>query len=66
VTGSLPATLGELGWRLPPIFGNRGPVDPWGKPYGYRILDGNGFELTSGARVVTTEAAAWKPAATAR
>jgi len=48
-TGSFPATLSELGWRLPPIFGRRGLVDPWGHPYRYRVLDGGRrFELRAG------------------
>jgi hypothetical protein len=48
-TGSLPASLSELGWRLPPIFGHRGPVDPWGNPFRYRVLEGGQrFEISAG------------------
>jgi peptide/nickel transport system ATP-binding protein len=58
-TGTLPETLGELGWRLPPIVGNRGLVDPWGNPYRYRVLDGGRrFELRAGERVRSSEAVA--------
>jgi len=37
VTGSLPATLSDLGWRLPPIFGGLEATDPWGRPIVYRV-----------------------------
>src|SRR5262249_36081292 len=47
LTGSVPASLAELGWRLPPIFGSDGPVDPWGHAFRYRVLPGGGFELTT-------------------
>ena len=48
-TGSLPATLSELGWRLPPIFGHRGAVDAWGNPFRYRVFDdGRRFEIRAG------------------
>jgi hypothetical protein len=48
-TGSLPASLSELGWRLPPIFGHRGPVDPWGNPFRYRVLEGGQrFQISAG------------------
>jgi oligopeptide/dipeptide ABC transporter ATP-binding protein len=53
-TGSLPANLAQLGWRLPPIFGARGPVDPWGNAYRYRLLDdGKRFELGSSRTSIT-------------
>jgi len=61
VTGSLPANLSELGWRLPPIFGNRGPIDPWGAPYRYRAVGGNRFELGSERGVTVTEIAGFTP-----
>jgi oligopeptide transport system ATP-binding protein len=48
LTGALPEHLGDLGWRLPPLFGNRGAVDPWGHGYRYRVLPGGrSFELTT-------------------
>jgi oligopeptide/dipeptide ABC transporter ATP-binding protein len=60
-TGSLPQSLGELGWRLPPIFGNHGPVDPWGKQYGYRVLEGGrAFELTS-SQATTVNRVSFEP-----
>jgi oligopeptide/dipeptide ABC transporter ATP-binding protein len=42
VTGSLPAALHELGWRLPPIFGGVEATDPWGRPIQYRVMKGGG------------------------
>jgi len=48
LTGTVPANLADLGWRLPPLFGNRGPVDPWGRAFRYRPLPKNeGFELST-------------------
>ena len=48
VTGSVPPSIADLGWRLPPLFGPRGPVDPWGRAFRYRVLTGKkGFELCS-------------------
>jgi peptide/nickel transport system ATP-binding protein len=38
VTQTLPASLDELGWRLPPIFGGTRAVDPWGRELVYRVL----------------------------
>ncbi len=40
VTGRFPATLDELGWRLPTIFPNGVPVDPWGRRWVYRVRNG--------------------------
>jgi hypothetical protein len=62
-TGSLPTNLSELGWRLPPIFGNKGPVDPWGTPYRYRALGSNRFELGTGRGVTVSEIAGFSPTA---
>ena len=44
-----PKDLGELGWRLFPIFENGRPVDPWGRPLRYRSpgTDGRPFDLGS-------------------
>jgi len=61
VTGSLPANLSELGWRLPPIVGNRGAVDPWGTPYRYRPLGPKSFELGSQKSMRVTEITGWHP-----
>ena len=61
VTGSLPASLSELGWRLPPILGNRKTSDPWGEPYRYRALGPNRFELASQKTVRVTEITGWHP-----
>ncbi len=48
LTGSVPASIAELGWRLPPLFGNHGAVDPWGRAFRYRLLrDEKGFELST-------------------
>jgi oligopeptide/dipeptide ABC transporter ATP-binding protein len=51
VTDALPKDLDELGWRLPPIVGGVRPIDPWGRPLGYRVLGaaakGARFEVTS-------------------
>jgi oligopeptide/dipeptide ABC transporter ATP-binding protein len=48
LTGTLPASIADLGWRLPPLFGTAGALDPWGHSFRYRVLpDGNGFELTT-------------------
>jgi oligopeptide/dipeptide ABC transporter ATP-binding protein len=48
LTGVVPESIEDLGWRLPPIFGNEGPRDPWGHGFRYRVLpDGSGFELAS-------------------
>jgi oligopeptide/dipeptide ABC transporter ATP-binding protein len=47
--GSYPASLDELGWRLPPILGGTQAVDPWGRALRYRT-PGPGsapFELRS-------------------
>jgi oligopeptide/dipeptide ABC transporter ATP-binding protein len=65
ITGSLPATLGELSWRLPPILGNRRTLDPWGEPYRYRALGPNRFELGSQKTVRVTEIAGFHPDAPA-
>ena len=35
-TGQFPASLTELGWRLPSVFPEGKPVDPWQRNYGYR------------------------------
>jgi oligopeptide/dipeptide ABC transporter ATP-binding protein len=48
LTGTVPASIADLGWRLPPLFGRRGAVDPWGRAWSYRVLpDGGGFELAT-------------------
>jgi oligopeptide transport system ATP-binding protein len=49
LTGSYPAELGELGWRLFPIFENGRPIDPWGNPLRYHSpgADGRPFDLGS-------------------
>ena len=49
LTGSYPKDLGELGWRLFPIFENGRPLDPWGRPLRYRSpgTDGRPFDLGS-------------------
>ncbi len=52
LTGELPSELGELGWRLYPIFEGGRPVDPWGRPWRYRShaatgSDGRSFDLGS-------------------
>jgi oligopeptide/dipeptide ABC transporter ATP-binding protein len=47
-TGSLPKSIDELGWRLPPIFRGAGHVDPWGRALRYRAEEGRPeFELKS-------------------
>jgi oligopeptide transport system ATP-binding protein len=61
VTGSLPASLAELGWRLPPILRNRKTLDPWGAPYRYRALGPNRFELGSEKSVRVTEITGFYP-----
>lgn len=48
LTGSVPPSIADLGWRLPPLFGGHGAVDPWGRAFRYRVLpDNKGFELTT-------------------
>jgi oligopeptide transport system ATP-binding protein len=51
VTASLPESLDDLGWRLPPIVGGTRAVDPWGRPLVYRVLGaaekGARFEVAS-------------------
>jgi oligopeptide/dipeptide ABC transporter ATP-binding protein len=48
LTGTVPESIADLGWRLPPLFGRRGAVDPWGRAWSYRVLpDGGGFELVT-------------------
>ncbi|HSU41052.1 MAG TPA: oligopeptide/dipeptide ABC transporter ATP-binding protein [Polyangiaceae bacterium] len=48
LTGALPASIADLGWRLPPLFGPTGALDPWGHSFRYRVLPGgNGFELAT-------------------
>ena len=49
LAGGYPATLDELGWRLPPIVGGTEAVDPWGRALRYRAPGPNGahFELRS-------------------
>ena len=48
LTGVLPESIADLGWRLPPLFGAAGALDPWGHAFRYRVLPGGGgFELTS-------------------
>jgi oligopeptide/dipeptide ABC transporter ATP-binding protein len=39
VTGELPESLDDLGWRLYPLFHGGKPVDPWGGRYAYRRRD---------------------------
>jgi oligopeptide/dipeptide ABC transporter ATP-binding protein len=46
LTGSYAPSIEDLGWRLPPIFGHRGAVDPWGSTYRY-VPSKTGFDLTS-------------------
>lgn len=56
-TGSVPASLHELGWRLPAIFRGRPPLDPWGRSILYRKPDAkhSGVSLKSlGADGVTS------------
>jgi oligopeptide/dipeptide ABC transporter ATP-binding protein len=47
VTQALPASLDDLGWRLPPIVGGTRAVDPWGRNLVYRVL---GSAAVKGAR----------------
>jgi oligopeptide/dipeptide ABC transporter ATP-binding protein len=48
LTGVVPESIADLGWRLPPLFGAKGPLDPWGHAFRYRVLpNGAGFELAS-------------------
>jgi oligopeptide/dipeptide ABC transporter ATP-binding protein len=48
LTGVVPASLDDLGWRLPPLFGKQGAIDPWGRAFSYRVLpNGSGFELAT-------------------
>jgi oligopeptide/dipeptide ABC transporter ATP-binding protein len=49
VIGRHAESLAELGWRLPPIFGNKDAIDPWGRPFVYRppTSPGASFELRS-------------------
>ena len=46
-TGRYPQSLRELGWRLPPIVGDARPLDPWGRPWQYRLHEDGGFALGS-------------------
>jgi oligopeptide/dipeptide ABC transporter ATP-binding protein len=47
LTGSYPKDLGELGWRLYSIFEDGRAVDPWGRPFRYKVPGTNGrpFDL---------------------
>jgi oligopeptide/dipeptide ABC transporter ATP-binding protein len=46
LTGTIPESIADLGWRLPPLFGHQSAVDPWGHSFSYRVLpEGAGFEL---------------------
>jgi oligopeptide/dipeptide ABC transporter ATP-binding protein len=36
-TGDYPRWLSELGWRLPPLSRDGAFVDPWGRPWEYRM-----------------------------
>jgi oligopeptide/dipeptide ABC transporter ATP-binding protein len=48
LTGVVPESIADLGWRLPALFGSKGAVDPWGHPFRYRVLPGgSAFELTT-------------------
>ncbi|HEY3501094.1 MAG TPA: oligopeptide/dipeptide ABC transporter ATP-binding protein [Polyangiaceae bacterium] len=49
LAGAYPATLDELGWRLPPIVGGTEAVDAWGRTLRYRAPgpDGARFEIRS-------------------
>jgi oligopeptide transport system ATP-binding protein len=48
LTGNVPPSIADLGWRLPPLFGNQGAVDPWGRSFRYRVLPNDaGFELST-------------------
>jgi oligopeptide/dipeptide ABC transporter ATP-binding protein len=48
LTGVVPESIADLGWRLPPLFGAAGAVDPWGHAFRYRVLPSrDGFELAT-------------------
>jgi oligopeptide transport system ATP-binding protein len=49
LAGSYPKDLGELGWRLFPIFDGGRPIDPWGRPFRYRSpgTEGRPYDLGS-------------------
>jgi oligopeptide/dipeptide ABC transporter ATP-binding protein len=48
LTGKVPPSISDLGWRLPPLFGSGGALDPWGRAFRYRVLpDQKGFELST-------------------
>lgn len=46
---SPPEKLSDLGWRLYSIFDDGKPIDPWGRPYGYRApgTKGRPYDLGS-------------------
>jgi oligopeptide/dipeptide ABC transporter ATP-binding protein len=41
-TGGYPARLSDLGWRLVDITGDVQALDPWGRPWLYRVPGGEG------------------------
>lgn len=46
--GSLPGSIGELGYRLGFVFGRSKPIDPWGSAYHYAVReDQAGFTVSS-------------------
>jgi oligopeptide/dipeptide ABC transporter ATP-binding protein len=52
IAGAYPRDLSELGWRLYPIFEKGRPVDPWGRPWRFRVpgAEGRPFDLGSTGR----------------
>jgi oligopeptide/dipeptide ABC transporter ATP-binding protein len=48
VTGSYPDDLAALGWRIVPLLRKGTLVDPWGRPFVYRLSDnGHRYEIRS-------------------
>jgi oligopeptide/dipeptide ABC transporter ATP-binding protein len=48
VTGSYPSDLAALGWRVVPLLNKGALVDPWGRPFVYRLTEnGHRYELRS-------------------
>jgi oligopeptide/dipeptide ABC transporter ATP-binding protein len=49
ITGAMPTTLADLGFRLYPLFRSGDAVDPWGRPYRYAVpgADGRPFDIGS-------------------
>jgi oligopeptide/dipeptide ABC transporter ATP-binding protein len=52
LSGQIPTSLAELGWRLYPIFPDGVPRDAWGRSLRYRVpgTDGRAFDLGSTGR----------------